>query len=114
MLKAMAKDEELTEVQVVQVPRKTWKRHIWDTLDKPRQERHLLFKLDVALLGLGCLGMFCIPIAYSPLLNEDADTARQGFADWNHLATRDRLLHQVPQPGKYHQCLCFWNVRSNC
>ncbi|KAH6629947.1 permease of the major facilitator superfamily [Chaetomium sp. MPI-SDFR-AT-0129] len=65
----MAKDEEATNVQVQEVPKKTWRRHVWDTLDKPRDERHLLFKLDVALLGLGCLGYFTKYLSQANLTN---------------------------------------------
>lgn len=36
---------------------KTWKRHIWDTLDKSPKERRFLLKLDLTLLTFGCLGM---------------------------------------------------------
>jgi len=36
---------------------KTWKRFVWDTLDKSPKERRFLLKLDLILLTLGCLGM---------------------------------------------------------
>ncbi|KAK3356643.1 major facilitator superfamily domain-containing protein [Lasiosphaeria hispida] len=51
----MAKEVESTKVVP---PTKTWKRHIWDTLDKPPKERRFLLKLDLLLLTFGCLGFF--------------------------------------------------------
>ncbi len=36
----------------------TWKRFVWDTLDKSPKERRFLLKLDLTLLTLGCLGKF--------------------------------------------------------
>lgn len=35
---------------------KSWKRFIWDSLDKSPEERRLVLKLDLTLLTLGCLG----------------------------------------------------------
>ncbi|KAK5658150.1 hypothetical protein OQA88_2123 [Cercophora sp. LCS_1] len=46
-----------TGVQV-EPPKKTWKRHIWDSLDKSPKERRFVLKLDLALLTFGCLGFF--------------------------------------------------------
>lgn len=39
-------------------PRK-WYYYLWDTLDKPKEERWFMFKLDAALLTFASLGMFC-------------------------------------------------------
>ncbi|KAK3382109.1 permease of the major facilitator superfamily [Lasiosphaeria ovina] len=50
-------EHEHNEIQVGPV-KQTWKRHIWDTLDKSPKERHFLLKLDLTLLTLGCLGFF--------------------------------------------------------
>jgi len=33
-----------------------WYYYLWDTLDKPREERWLMFKLDAALLTFASLG----------------------------------------------------------
>jgi ACS family pantothenate transporter-like MFS transporter len=44
-------DEELK-----QKPRK-WYYYLWDTLDKPKEERWFMFKLDAALLTFASLGM---------------------------------------------------------
>jgi ACS family pantothenate transporter-like MFS transporter len=44
-------DEELK-----QKPRK-WYFYLWDTLDKPKEERWFMFKLDAALLTFASLGM---------------------------------------------------------
>lgn len=38
-----------------EVPRK-WHSYIWDSLDKPLEERKFLFKLDAALLTFASLG----------------------------------------------------------
>jgi ACS family pantothenate transporter-like MFS transporter len=49
-------DEELK-----QKPHK-WYYYLWDTLDKPKEERWFMFKLDAALLtyaSLGTLYLFC-------------------------------------------------------
>lgn len=40
------------------LPQKTWKSYVWDTLDKPKAERHFLFKLDSVILTFACLGYF--------------------------------------------------------
>ncbi|KAG7287768.1 hypothetical protein NEMBOFW57_007283 [Staphylotrichum longicolle] len=53
----MARDSESTEGEVGS-QQKTWKRHIWDTLDKSPKERRFLLKLDLTLLTFGCLGFF--------------------------------------------------------
>ncbi|KAF4122359.1 MFS transporter, ACS family, pantothenate transporter [Geosmithia morbida] len=39
-------------------PKKTWKSYVWDTLDKPAEERRFLFKLDAAILTFASLGYF--------------------------------------------------------
>ncbi|KAL4864709.1 hypothetical protein BDV12DRAFT_188731 [Aspergillus spectabilis] len=39
-------------------PRQTWRRFVWDTFDKPLEERRFLFKLDAALLTFASLGYF--------------------------------------------------------
>ncbi|KAK0636627.1 pantothenate transporter liz1 [Bombardia bombarda] len=49
----------VTAGDVVQVnPHKTWKSYFWDTLDKSPQEKRLLFKIDAALMTVGCLSYF--------------------------------------------------------
>lgn len=35
---------------ILETPKRTWRSHLWDTWDKPPEERHLLFKLDLALM----------------------------------------------------------------
>jgi ACS family pantothenate transporter-like MFS transporter len=40
---------------VKQKPRK-WYYYLWDTLDKPKEERWFMFKLDAALLTFASLG----------------------------------------------------------
>jgi hypothetical protein len=42
--------------QLKEKPRK-WYYYLWDTLDKPKEERWFMFKLDAALLTFASLGM---------------------------------------------------------
>jgi ACS family pantothenate transporter-like MFS transporter len=35
-----------------------WYYYLWDTLDKPKEERWFMFKLDAALLTFASLGTF--------------------------------------------------------
>lgn len=42
--------------QVAEKPKRGWRSYIWDSLDKSPEERKLVFKLDCALLTIGCLG----------------------------------------------------------
>jgi hypothetical protein len=37
---------------------KKWYYYLWDTLDKPKEERWFMFKLDAALLTFASLGVF--------------------------------------------------------
>lgn len=39
-------------------PKPRWTAYLWDTLDKPVEERHFLFKIDAAILTIACLGYF--------------------------------------------------------
>ena len=43
---------------IQEVPTKTWKSYVWDTLDKSPEERRFLFKLDAVLLTFASLGYF--------------------------------------------------------
>ncbi|CAM1510673.1 Fc.00g010080.m01.CDS01 [Cosmosporella sp. VM-42] len=49
-------DEPVDLIQ--EVPTKTWKSYVWDTLDKSPEERRFLFKLDAVLLTFASLGYF--------------------------------------------------------
>lgn len=37
---------------------RSWKSYVWDTFDKPAEERKFLFKLDAGILTFTCLGMW--------------------------------------------------------
>ncbi|KAJ9615935.1 hypothetical protein H2204_014255 [Knufia peltigerae] len=37
---------------------RSWKSYVWDTFDKPAEERKFLFKLDAGILTFTCLGYF--------------------------------------------------------
>jgi ACS family pantothenate transporter-like MFS transporter len=59
--KALYSPDELPQVlkaseEVKQKPRK-WYYYLWDTLDKPKEERWFMFKLDAALLTFASLGI---------------------------------------------------------
>jgi len=45
-----------TNDELKQKPKK-WYFYLWDTLDKPKEERWFMFKLDAALLTFASLGM---------------------------------------------------------
>lgn len=49
-------DKTVDGVQVK--PRRSWRSYIWDTFDKPPEERKFLFKLDGILLTFASLGYF--------------------------------------------------------
>jgi ACS family pantothenate transporter-like MFS transporter len=38
--------------------KKPWYYYVWDTLDKPKEERWFMFKLDAALLTFASLGTY--------------------------------------------------------
>lgn len=46
-----------SDEEVTAKPHK-WYYYLWDTLDKPKEERWFMFKLDAALLTFASLGMF--------------------------------------------------------
>jgi hypothetical protein len=83
-------DEELK-----QKPRK-WYYYLWDTLDKPKEERWFMFKLDAALLTFASLGTPYMSYIWHPLV-----------------LTFCRILHQVSGPNEHQQRVRFWNVRIN-
>ena len=41
--------------EIAEQPKRGWRSYIWDSLDKSPEERKLIFKLDWALLTIGCL-----------------------------------------------------------
>jgi methylphosphotriester-DNA--protein-cysteine methyltransferase len=44
-------------VEVIDVePKRKWQSYIWDSLGKSPEERHFLFKLDLAVLTFASLG----------------------------------------------------------
>lgn len=47
-----------SEAVVKKEPKRKWMSYIWDTFDKPPQERRLLLKLDTAILTFASLGRF--------------------------------------------------------
>lgn len=50
-----SKTEAKTITEVGTGSKSKW-RYVWDTLDKPAEERRFLFKLDLGLLTAACLG----------------------------------------------------------
>jgi len=43
---------------VAKEPQRTWRSNLWDTWDKPPEERRFLFKLDAVILTFASLGYF--------------------------------------------------------
>ncbi|KAF2707101.1 MFS general substrate transporter [Pleomassaria siparia CBS 279.74] len=43
-----------------------WYYYLWDTLDKPKEERWFMFKVDAALLTFASLGKILLPINWIP------------------------------------------------
>lgn len=54
----VARGQEYDSSSDDELPPKTWKSYIWDTLDKSPQERKFLFKLDAIILTFASLGYF--------------------------------------------------------
>jgi hypothetical protein len=54
---ATSSEEDLSD-PIHAKPKRKWQSYIWDTLDKPPEERRLLFKLDAAVLTFATLGYF--------------------------------------------------------
>jgi hypothetical protein len=73
--------------------KKKWYYYVWDTLDKPKEERWFMFKLDAALLTFASLGT----------------SLRTCNAHWG-LLIRSRILHQVPRPVQHQQRFRLGNV----
>jgi hypothetical protein len=71
-----------------------WYYYLWDTLDKPKEERWFMFKLDAALLTFASLGI--VPRGFSCY----------GSATKPH----HRLLHQISRSDEHQQRVCVWNV----
>ncbi|OQE03006.1 hypothetical protein PENVUL_c036G03482 [Penicillium vulpinum] len=59
LLKSHTEADNDAAIQIVQKkPKRKWISYIWDTFDKSPEERHLLFKLDSAILTFASLGYF--------------------------------------------------------
>lgn len=60
---SLSTDARLTNTPGLQVReekeggKKKWYYYVWDTLDKPKEERWFMFKLDAALLTFASLGV---------------------------------------------------------
>ncbi|MCJ1458162.1 hypothetical protein MMC28_008533 [Mycoblastus sanguinarius] len=54
----LQKAKNQAEVVIQEDVHKKWQSYVWDTLDKPPEERKFLFKLDFALLTFASLGYF--------------------------------------------------------
>jgi hypothetical protein len=81
--------------ELKQKPRK-WYYYLWDTLDKPKEERWFMFKLDAALLTFASLGT-------SRLSNVRVVLELNVY----------RLLYQVLGPIEYQQRVRVWHVRTD-
>jgi hypothetical protein len=65
-------------------PKRKWTRYVWDTLDKPKEERWFMFKLDAAILTFASLGMDFAFLRCLILI-----------------ANGDRVLHQISGSDQY-------------
>jgi hypothetical protein len=81
--------------ELKQKPRK-WYYYLWDTLDKPKEERWFMFKLDAALLTFASLG-----------------TSRLSYARVVLGLNVYRILYQVLGPIEHQQRVRVWHVRTN-
>jgi hypothetical protein len=54
--KDVASSNNLESIGKPAIPPPSWKGCVWDTFDKPPEERRFLFKLDAALLTFATLG----------------------------------------------------------
>lgn len=80
---------EPTAPVIQQKVKRRWVSYIWDTFDKPPEERRLLFKLDSAVLTFASLGMFLRPFSLTPHL-------------MNIFLVR--VLYQISGSNQHQQC----------
>ncbi|KAM5342153.1 hypothetical protein ACJ41O_015184 [Fusarium nematophilum] len=85
------------------LPPKTWKSYIWDTLDKSPQERKFLFKLDAIILTFASLGYFIknlnqinINNAYVSGMKEDLNMHGNELNIMQTLWTIGYVLGEIP------------------
>lgn len=73
--------------------KRRWQKYLWDSLDKPSQERKFLFKLDAALMTFAFLGKNLAPCRSRP--------------HWHYpkknRVKRNRILHQTPRHDQHQQ-----------
>lgn len=86
------------------LPQKTWKSYVWDTLDKPKAERRFLFKLDSVILTFACLGYFIknlnqinINNAYVSGMKEDLHMEGNELNYMQTLWTIGYVLGEIPR-----------------
>jgi hypothetical protein len=70
-----------------------WYYYLWDTLDKPKEDRWFMFKLDAALLTFASLGRM-------PWLHHTSIL----------VLTESRVLYQISRSKQYQQRFCLGNV----
>ncbi|KIM92904.1 hypothetical protein OIDMADRAFT_107048 [Oidiodendron maius Zn] len=77
--------------------------YLWDTLDKPKEERRFLFKLDAALLTFSCLGFFIkymdqinVNVAFVSGMKEDLNLYGNQLNYFQTAFTVGNILSQVP------------------
>ncbi|KAK7425920.1 hypothetical protein QQZ08_007634 [Neonectria magnoliae] len=86
-----------------EVPQKTWRSYVWDTLDKSKKERRFLFKLDSVILTFACLGYFIknlnqinINNAYVSGMKEDLNMEGNELNYMQTLWTIGYVLGEIP------------------
>ena len=68
-------------------PKRTWRSYLWDTWDKPPEERRLLFKIDLAIMVHYPLKISFKEYKFLAIANKYLDS---GIA---------RILHQISRSG---------------
>ncbi|KIW21430.1 hypothetical protein PV08_02010 [Exophiala spinifera] len=82
---------------------RSWKSYVWDTFDKPAEERKFLFKLDAAILTFTCLGYFSrfldqanINNAYVSGMKEDLNMLGNQYNYATTLWTVGYIIGEIP------------------
>ncbi|KIW05303.1 uncharacterized protein PV09_03828 [Verruconis gallopava] len=102
----MSEIKETAEVHrlvVQECPKRRWVSYFWDTLDKPKEERRFLFKLDSALLTFACLGFFIkymdqinVNVAFVSGMKEDLKLYKNQLNYFQTAFTVGNIIAQIP------------------
>ncbi|PGH16790.1 hypothetical protein AJ80_05105 [Polytolypa hystricis UAMH7299] len=91
---------------VEQTPKRTWRSHIWDTFDKPREERRFLFKFDAIVMTFASLGFFIkildqfnINSAFVSGMKEDLQLNGNELNYMTSMYTAGYIIGEIPRSG---------------